>query len=165
MLRDSALIGFPLNFPVAFLYGFWSSKKTIILMAVLTVAALIGFVAIGDKVVGPYERPAGAADRADLGDQPSDGRGASRTPPRCTRRESGRGARASPPGATKFGGVLILAIVVAKIANPSIAKTALYGAIPLALAIIAMLAFGVETRRKPLETITAEEVGLTSTRA
>jgi len=164
VLRDSALIGFPLNFPVAFLYGFWSSKKTIILMALLTVAALVGFVALGDKVVdhtsvlrallivpiwGISSLTAVAIAYA-----------SEVYPTRIRSRGTGLAA-----GATKFGGVLILAIVVAKIANPSIAKTALYGAIPLALAVIAMLMFGVETRRKPLETITAEEVGLTSTRA
>jgi len=45
ILRDSALIGFPLNFPIAWLYGFWSAKKTILLMCFTTLAALIGFVA------------------------------------------------------------------------------------------------------------------------
>jgi MFS transporter, putative metabolite:H+ symporter len=164
VLRDSALIGFPLNFPIAFLYGFWSSKKTIIGMALLTVAALIGFVAVGDKLVdhtsvlrallivpiwGISSLTAVAIAYA-----------SEVYPTRIRSRGTGLAA-----GATKFGGVLILAIVVAKIANPSIAKTALYGAIPLALAVIAMLMFGVETRRKPLETITAEEVGLTSARA
>ena len=44
ILRDSALIGFPLNFPIAWLYGFWSGKRTIILLATTTVAALFGFV-------------------------------------------------------------------------------------------------------------------------
>jgi putative MFS transporter len=33
VLRDSALLGFPLNLPIAYLYGFWSSRKTIILLA------------------------------------------------------------------------------------------------------------------------------------
>src|SRR5206468_4729010 len=45
ILRDSALIGFPLNFPIAYLYGFWSGRKTIILMCVTTVVALLGFAA------------------------------------------------------------------------------------------------------------------------
>jgi len=63
-------------------------------------------------------------------------------------------------GATKFGGVLILSLVVAKIAAPSISQTALYGAIPITLALLAVIVFGVETRRKQLERITAEELGL-----
>ncbi len=50
IVRDSALIGFPLNFAVAALYGFWSSKKTIFLLAALTAAALFGFVIAGDEV-------------------------------------------------------------------------------------------------------------------
>ena len=33
ILRDSAMIGFPFTFVAAWLYGFWSSKKTIILLA------------------------------------------------------------------------------------------------------------------------------------
>ncbi|TMK96302.1 MAG: hypothetical protein E6G40_12565 [Actinobacteria bacterium] len=61
-------------------------------------------------------------------------------------------------GATKFGGVMILAIVVAKIATPSISTTALFGAIPITLALLAVVAFGVETRKKQLERITAEEL-------
>ncbi|MGH2625851.1 MAG: MFS transporter, partial [Anaerolineales bacterium] len=50
ILRDSALIGFPLNFPIALLYGFWSSRKTIIVMAAPTAAALTGFVVAGEGV-------------------------------------------------------------------------------------------------------------------
>src|SRR5712691_658938 len=61
-------------------------------------------------------------------------------------------------GATKFGGVMILAIVAAAIAAPSIRATALYGAIPLILAIVTLLVFGIETKRKQLERITAEEL-------
>src|SRR5439155_26512747 len=59
-------------------------------------------------------------------------------------------------GGTKFVGVMILAIVAAAIAAPSIAATAMYGAIPLCLAIVAMVVFGIETKRKQLERITAE---------
>src|SRR5439155_4798810 len=64
-------------------------------------------------------------------------------------------------GATKFGGVMILAIVAAAIAAPSIGATALYGAIPLTLAIMAMIVFGVETKKKQLERITMEELHVT----
>src|SRR5229473_5733934 len=51
ILRDSALIGFPLNFLVAWAYGFWSSKKTIIVLTGLTSAALFGLVVAGDGVI------------------------------------------------------------------------------------------------------------------
>src|SRR5262249_33561615 len=51
ILRDSALIGLPFTFLVAWMYGFWSSKKTIILLTSLTVAAMFGFTIAGDAVV------------------------------------------------------------------------------------------------------------------
>ena len=53
---------------------------------------------------------------------------------------------------------MILALVAAAIAAPSISRTALYGAIPLTLAIVALIVFGVETKKKQLERITAEEL-------
>ena len=47
---------------------------------------------------------------------------------------------------------------MAKIATPSISVTALYGVIPISLAFLTVLVFGVETRKKQLERITAEEL-------
>ncbi len=157
ILRDSALIGFPLNFPIAWLYGFWGSKKTIVVMAALTAAALFGFVIAGDGVAtnktllyallvvpiwGISSLTAVTVAYA-----------SEVYPTRIRSRGTGLAA-----GATKFGGVLILSFVVAKVAIPSISRTALYGAIPLVLAVIAVLLFGVETRKKQLERITAEEL-------
>ncbi len=55
--------------------------------------------------------------------------------------------------------MLIIAIVAAAVAPPTIAVTALIGAIPMALAALAVLLFGVETRKRRLEEITAEEFG------
>ncbi|HEV8420026.1 MAG TPA: hypothetical protein VGR13_01580, partial [Actinomycetota bacterium] len=57
------------------------------------------------------------------------------------------------------GGVLVIALVVAAVAPPSIAGTALIGGIPLALAALALGLFGVETKKRQLEEITAEEIG------
>src|SRR5262249_51149334 len=51
ILRNSAAIGFPLTFLVAWMYGFWSSRKTIIVLTSLTAAALFGFVVAGDAIV------------------------------------------------------------------------------------------------------------------
>jgi len=158
ILRDSALIGFPLNFPIAWLYGFWSGRKTIILMAAITAAALLGFVVAGDSVA--TNKPLlylllivpiwGISSlTAVLVAYASE-----IYPTRVRSRGTGLAA-----GATKFGGVMILAMVVAAIAAPSIASTALIGAIPLTLAVLAMILFGVETRKKQLERITAEELG------
>jgi putative MFS transporter len=161
ILRDSALIGFPLNFPIAWLYGFWSAKKTIILMAAATATALLGFVF------------------ADTGSLVQDGKATTLLyillivpiwgissltavmvayaseifPTRVRSRGTGLAA-----GATKFGGVMILFTVAVAIAAPSVATTALIGAIPIILAIVAMMVFGVETKKKQLERITAEEL-------
>ena len=63
-------------------------------------------------------------------------------------------------GASKIGGVAVIALVVAGAAPPSIATTAMIGAVPLVLGAIAMALFGVETRRRRLEDITAEELKL-----
>ncbi len=156
ILRDSALIGFPLNLPIALLYGFWSSKKTIILMAVLTAAALISFVIAGDAVAenstllhvllivpiwGISSLTAVTAAYA-----------SEIYPTRIRARGTGLAAAAA-----KLGGVLILAVVAAALTTPSIAVTALLGAIPITAAIVMLILFGVETRRKSLEQITAEE--------
>jgi putative MFS transporter len=165
ILRDSALVGFPLNFPIAWLYGFWSAKKTILLMSFTTVAALIGFIlAPNSSLVHVTD---GIAHQTTLLYilliVPIWGISSLTAvviayaseifPTKVRARGSGLAA-----GATKFGGVMILAIVTAAIAAPSIRATALYGAVPLVLAIVAMILFGVETKRKQLERITAEEL-------
>ncbi len=157
ILRDSALIGFPLNFPVALLYGFWSSKKTILIMAVLTAAALVGFALAGPRV---------AHDSALLhvllivpiwGISSLTAVTAAYASEIYPTRIRARGTGLAAAG-TKAGGVIILAAVAAAVAAPSITATALVGALPLALAVGLLIVFGIETRRKPLEQITVEEV-------
>lgn len=157
ILRDSAIIGFPLNFLVAWLYGAWSSKKTIILLAGLTAVALLGFVAAGDEVAGNRTLlyallvvPIWGISSviAVLAAYSSEV-----YPTRVRSRGTGLAA-----GASKAGGVLVIALVAAAVAAPSIAATALLGAIPMALAALAVAVFGVETRRRRLEEITAEEL-------
>ena len=61
-------------------------------------------------------------------------------------------------GFSKVGGVLIIALVAGAMAPPSIAATALIGAVPLTIAVIAVAVYGVETRTRPLEDITAEQM-------
>jgi MFS transporter, putative metabolite:H+ symporter len=166
VLRDSALIGFPLNFPIAYLYGFWGAKKTIALMTVITGAALFGFVFTSTSSL-VHVASSGEVTKTTLlylllivpiwGISSLTAIAVAYAsevyPTRIRSRGTGLAA-----GATKFGGVMILAIVVAKIATPSISATALYGAIPITLAFLAVLFFGVETRKKQLERITAEEL-------
>jgi putative MFS transporter len=165
ILRDSALIGFPLNFPIAWLYGFWSSKKTILGMAAISTAALLGFVFAGPAqlvvngeattllhillivpIWGISSLTAVVIAYA-----------SEVFPTRVRARGTGLAA-----GATKAGGVAILALVVFAVAAPSISMTALYGAIPLIGAIVAMMIWGVETKKKQLERITAEELHIES---
>lgn len=158
ILRDSALIGFPLNFVTAWLYGFWSSRKTIVLLAGLTAAALFGFALAGDRVaddrtllyallVVPIWGISSviailAAYSAEV------------YPTRIRSRGAGLAA-----GASKAGGVVVIGVVAAALTTPTITGTALIGAIPMALAALAALFFGVETRRRRLEEITAAEFG------
>lgn len=155
ILRDSALIGFPLNFLVAWLYGFWSSVKTIAALAALTALALVGFVIAGDRVahhsallhllliVPIWGISSVVAVLAAYSSEVY--------PTRVRSRGTGLAA-----GASKAGGVAIIALVVAAVATPGIAGTAAIGAVPMALSAVAILVWGVETRRRRLEEITAE---------
>ena len=162
LLRNSALIGFPLNFLVAWLYGFWSSKRTLILVSGLTALSLFGFVVAGNSV---------AANRVLLYVlliMPIWGissvvavlsaYSAEIFPTRLRSQGGGLAAAAS-----KFGGLLIIALVAVAVAAPSIAETALIGALPMALAALAVAFFGVETRNRQLEDITAEQIGARET--
>ncbi|HUZ60495.1 MAG TPA: MFS transporter [Hanamia sp.] len=157
MLRNAALIGFPLNFLVAWIYGVWSSKKTIVLLTLLTAASMIGFLFAGDSIVQhkvwlyillivPIWGISSvisilSAYAAEI------------YPTRIRSRGSGLVA-----GFTKFGGVLVIALVVFAVAPPSIAATAVIGAVPLILAALAIIFFGVETRKRQLEEITVEQL-------
>jgi putative MFS transporter len=164
ILRDSALLGLPATFIVAWLYGFWSSKKTMIVLGLITAVSLAGFVVLGDRVADNRTR----LDLLLI--LPITGISsilavlvayASETfPTRIRSRATGLAA-----GASKLGGVVIIALVVAGAAAPSISTTALIGAVPLTLGALAMGVYGVETRRRRLEEITAEELHLDRIRA
>ena len=156
ILRNAALIGFPLTFVVAWMYGFWSSKKTIIVLAALTAAALFGFVIAGDDILthrgllylllvipiwGINSVVAVLSVYC-----------VEVYPTRIRSRASGFFAAVS-----KAGGVLIIALVALGVAPPSIASIALIGAIPMALAVVAIALFGVETRKRRLEQIAPDK--------
>ena len=157
ILRNSALIGFPLTFLIAWMYGFWSSKKTILVLSSLTAAALFGFVIAGDAIVqnrlllyALLVVPIWGISSlvAVLSVYSSE-----IYPTRVRSRGTGFAA-----GMSKAGGVLIIALVAFGIAAPSIVNVALVGAIPMALAVVAIAFFGVETRKRRLEEITADEL-------
>ena len=157
ILRNAALMGFPLTFVVAWMYGFWSSKKTIILLSSLTAVALFGFVIVGDAVVQnrallyallivPIWGISSVV--AVLSVYSSE-----IYPTRIRSRGTGFAA-----GASKAGGVAMIALVVFGIATPSIATVALIGAIPMTLSVFLVFFFGIETRKRRLEEITADEL-------
>jgi MFS transporter, putative metabolite:H+ symporter len=157
LLRNSALIGFPLNFLVAWLYGFWSSKRTLILLAGLTALSLFGFVAAGDSIATNRDLLRALLIMPIWGISSVvavlSAYSAEVFPTALRSRGSGMAA-----GFSKAGGVVIIALVVVAVAPPSIAATALIGAVPLALAALAVALFGTETRKRRLEEITAEQV-------
>lgn len=157
ILRNAALIGFPLNFVIAWMYGFWSSKKTIVLLTLITAASMLGFIFAGNSII---EHPAllyilliipiwGISSLISV----LSAYAAEIYPTSIRSRGSGVIA-----GFSKFGGVLVIALVVFAIAPPSIAVTSLIGAVPLIVAAIAITFFGVETRKRQLEEITEEQL-------
>lgn len=157
LLRNSALVGFPLNFLVAWLYGFWSSKRTLILLAGLTALSLFGFVVAGDSIATNRDLLHALLIMPIWGISSVvavlSAYSAEVFPTALRSRGAGLAA-----GFSKAGGVVIIALVVVAVAPPSIAGTALIGAIPMALAAVAVAAFGTETRKRELEEITAEQV-------
>jgi len=158
LLRNAALIGFPLNFVVAWMYGFWSSKWTIILLTVLTAGSMLGFIFAGNAIIH-HEFLLYALLIIPIWGISSvisilSAYAAEIYPTRIRSRGSGLVA-----GFSKFGGVLVISLVVVSIAPPSIAATSLIGAIPLAVAALAIGFFGVETRKRQLEKITEEQLG------
>ena len=159
ILRNAAMMGFPLTFVVAWMYGVWSSKRTMMAITALTAAALFGFVIAGDAIV--HNRGLlyallivpiwGISSVVAVLSVYS----AEIYPTRIRSRGTGFAA-----GASKFGGVAIISLVVFGITAPSIATVALIGAIPMTLAVILVALYGVETRQRRLEDITAEQLKL-----
>jgi len=154
VVRNAALLGLPVTGLVAWMYGVWGSRRTIVTVSALTAVALAGFVVGGDSLahrrallslllVVPLSGVSSAV--AVLA-----GYAAEVYPTRIRARGAGLAA-----GMTKAGGVLILAVVVAG-RVPSIAVTALIGAVPLLAAAVCFVWAGPETRRRRLEDITGE---------
>ncbi|MBF6329487.1 MFS transporter [Nocardia transvalensis] len=156
ILRDSALIGFPLNFVVAYCYH-RSAKWTLITLSTLLALALGGFVLLGDNVVD-HKVVLYALLVVPIWGSSSIvavivSYGSEVYPTRIRSRGSGVAA-----AMTKAGGVGVLALVVVAIAAPSISRMALLGMVPVAVAAVAAVAYLVETRRRTLEEITAAEL-------
>jgi putative MFS transporter len=155
VLRDSALLGLPITLGAALLYGVWSSRWTVLVLAASSAAALIALAVLGNDVVrDPWllrvllAVPIGGitATTAVLSVY-----SAEVFPTRIRSRAAGFAA-----GISKAGGVLIIAAVIGGLAAPSITSTTLIGAVPMTLATVALLLFGIETRRRGLEDISGE---------
>jgi MFS transporter, putative metabolite:H+ symporter len=157
MLADAALIGLPATFVVAWLYGFWSSKGTMIALATLTAAALGAFAVLGDEagrhpgllraliallLVGTSSMLAMLTPYS-----------SEVYPTRIRARGTGLAGMCARAGGLLGGGV-----VVAGVAPPSLRGAALLGAVPFALAVLAVARYGIETRRRALAEITAVEL-------
>jgi len=157
MLADAALIGLPATFVVAWLYGFWSSKGTMIALAALTVAALAAFAVLGDEA---GRHPALLRGLIALLLVGTSSMLAMLTPyssevypTRIRARGTGLAGMCA-----RAGGLLGVGVVVAGVAPPSLRGAALLGAVPVALAVLAVARYGIETRRRALEEITAVEL-------
>lgn len=158
LLAASALIGFPAVFLVAWLYGFWSSKRTMILGAAVTAGALTAFAVLGDSAA---DNPlllqgliilvlAGTSSiLAMLTPYSSEV-----FPTRIRARGTGFAGACA-----RAGGFLGVGAVILHIAPASLSGAATLGAIPTALAAIALWRFGVETRRRTLEQIAPDQLG------
>jgi MFS transporter, putative metabolite:H+ symporter len=154
---DAALIGLPATFVVAWLYGFWSSRWTMIAPAALTATTLATFAAPGDEVgrhrvvlqalivlllVGTSSIVATLTPyRSEV------------YPTRIRARGTGLAGMCA-----RAGGLLGVGVVVVGIAPASLRGAALLGAVPVALAALAPGRFGIETRRRGLEEITVVEL-------
>ncbi len=158
LLANSALIGFPVIFVVAMLYGFWSSKRTMIGAAIVTAGALITFTVLGERV-GENRVLLQALIVALLAGTSAmlamlTPYSSEVYPTRIRARGTGLAGMTG-----RAGGFLGVGIVLAGLAPPTIRGAALIGAIPIALAIVAVIRYGIETRRRRLEEITAAELG------
>lgn len=152
LVRNAALIGLPISLAATIMYGFWSSKKTIIFFFGLLGIALLGFVIIGNSLAHDH------ALLIALLAVPLSGVSlvaalvtvyASEVYP-TRMRSRGTGLIA---GVTKAGGVAIIAAVVTASNTPSIALTAMAGIVPVALGILIFSIVGRETKNRRLEEI------------
>jgi MFS transporter, putative metabolite:H+ symporter len=159
IVRNAALIGLPVSLAITVLYGFWSSRKTILLSFGMLALALIGFAIGGDSLAHNH-----ALLTAFLV-IPLSGTGLAAAiavvyaseiyPTRIRSRGTGFAA-----GATKCGGIAIIAMVVASATTPSIALTAIAGALPLTVGLVVFAWASRETRNMRLEEISPPASGM-----
>jgi putative MFS transporter len=157
LLADAALIGLPATVVVALFYGFWSSRWTMIALAALTAATLTTFAALGDEAGSNPDVLRALIVLLLVGTSSMLAMitlyGSEVYPTRIRARGTGLAGMCA-----RAGGLLGVGVVVVGIAPPSLRGAALLGALPVALAALAVARFGIETRRRGLEEITAVEL-------
>jgi MFS transporter, putative metabolite:H+ symporter len=159
LLFWSALIAVPGTVLVAYLYGLWSSKKSMVLYAALTSLTLVGFAAVGPTAASDNQVVLGGLVILLL---VSSGGVISMLSPYTAEvyptelRGTGSGLAA---GSSKLGGILGPPVAAGVLAlAPGFAAPALVMAAPMALAAVVLGARGVETRGRRLEEITGGAV-------
>ncbi|MGQ0668257.1 MAG: MFS transporter [Actinomycetota bacterium] len=160
LLFTSSLLAVPGTVLVSYLYGMWSSKKSMIIYAVATAITLVGFATLRPadpsrgfiltilvmlllvtsggviSMLSPYTAEV----------YPTELRG------------TGSGLAA---GSSKLGGILGPPAAAAILGLwPGITGPALFSAIPLSVAAAVLAARGIETQGRRLEEIAAEEMGI-----
>lgn len=164
IVRNAALIGLPISLVATAMYGFWSSRKTILAFFGLLVLALLGFVLAGDSLahdhvlltallVVPLSGISLVAALITV-------YASEVYPTRIRSRGTGLAA-----GITKAGGVLIIAMVVAAATTPSIAVTAMIGVAPLLIGMAVFALTSRETRNRRLEEISHAEFAAAPTQS
>lgn len=157
LIRNAAFIAIPLSAAIAPAYGYWSSKRTIVAVSFLVLAALVVLIVGGEDVASSrlalyalIALPiAGASSLIMIVAAYS-----SEVFP-TEIRARGAGAATS---ASRAGGVLIILPVVFSVVSASIEAMAVAAAAALVLSLAVFLFAGIETRQRSLETITREEL-------
>jgi MFS transporter, putative metabolite:H+ symporter len=156
IVRNASAIGLIPVVLAAAAYGFWSSRKTILASFALLALALAGFIIANNSLAHHHGLLtallviplAGTSLLAAIAMVYA----SELYPTRIRSRGAGIAA-----GATKLGGVLIIALVVAATTTPSIALTAAIGVVPVVVGLLFFGWFGKETRNRTLEEITEAE--------
>ncbi|MFA5957806.1 MFS transporter [Hyphomicrobium sp.] len=156
LLRNAALLGFPSTLLVAWLYGGWSSRKTILLLTTTISVALLAFVVAAGGIVDnrfllSILMPIPICGISSLSAVVSVY--ASEIFPTQIRAKGGGLAA----GASKLGGVVIIALVTTGMAPPSMKAIALIGAASMTLASLLAMATLIETKSRRLEQLGAHE--------
>lgn len=157
LIRNAAFIAIPVSAAVAPLYGYWSSRWTIVTVGTLVAAALL-VLAVGGEAVASSRLAlyvlvalpiAGASSLIMIVAAYS-----SEVYPTEIRARGGGLATS----ASRLGGVVLVLSVVFSLVSPSIEAMSIAGAGALIFAMAVFLPAGIETRQRVLETITREEL-------